>query len=134
MVVEENPILLILEKSNTKFEKWACKYGGGIVLKDDQVYMFGGFSSFLANSCEAFDLKLKEWKLINTLPIPCLYITAAVLNNEIILSGLHFDCCYSYNNSNFTSILPLSGNCYKLICEGWIFSCSILYENEECDN
>ena len=40
------------------------------------------------------------------------------------------NCCYSYNGSTFTSILPLSVG-YKIVCEGWILANSVLYEYKE---
>ena len=131
----ESYIVNFSEKSSEALPNGICKSSGGISLKEDKVYIFGGTSNYvIVNSCETFDLKLKEWRSINVLPKACTHVTAAVLNNEIILSGRQLNCCYSYNNSIFTSILPLTGDCYKLVCEGWIFAKSILYENKESNN
>ena len=131
----ESYLVNFSEKKYEALPNGICKHLAGISLKEDIVYIFGGRSdTAIVNSCEIFDLKLKEWKSINALPKACSSIAAAVLNNEIILSGYQFDCCYSYNNSIFTSILPLTGDCYKLVCEGWIFSKSLLYENKESNN
>ena len=131
----ESYLVNFSEKKYEALPNGICKHIGGISLKEDIVYIFGGRSGTdNVNSCEIFDLKIKEWKSINALPKPCTHITAAVLNNEIILSGYQFNCCYSYNNSVFTKILPLTGNCHKLVCEGWIFASSLLYENIGSNN
>ena len=86
-----------------------CKSCGGSTLKNNKVYIFGGYigNSTPANTCEVFDLTTKEWKSITPLPQASYYITAAILNNDIILSGYHLSSCYSYNDSTFTSILDL---------------------------
>ena len=132
---EKSYLINFSEKKYEALPNGICKRAGGICLKEDIVYIFGGRSGTdNVKSCEAFDLKLKQWKPINALPKSCTHITAAVLNKEIILSGRQFNCCYSYNNSIFTRILPLPESYHKLVCEGWIFANSILYENKESNN
>ena len=106
-------------------------YGGGSALKNNKVYIFGGYNGTVLNTCDTFDLKTKEWKSITALPQGSNSITAAMLGKDIILSGYHFSCCYSYNDSTFTSILTLPANIYKIVCEGWIYTNSILYENQD---
>ena len=105
--------------------------GGGSALKDNKVYIFGGYNKTVMNTCHAFDLNTKEWKLITALPQASYSITAALLGKDIILSGYQLNCCYSYNDSTFTSILNLPPSNYKIVCEGWIYSNSILYENQD---
>ena len=126
----------LINTKDQKYEKLAdgpgkC-YGGGSALKNNKVYIFGGNieRSTPTNTCDIFDLKRKEWKSITPLPQASDEITAALLNNDIILSGFHLNCCYSYNGSTFTSILDLTIGS-KVICEGWIFANSILYENRD---
>ena len=107
--------------------------GGGSALKNNKVFIFGGHNagSVPLNTCDLFDLKTREWKSITALPQASYAITAAVLNKNIILSGLQLSCCYSFNDSTFASILTLPGNVQKLVCEGWIYAYSILYENQD---
>ena len=107
------------------------EYGGGSALKDNKVYIFGGHNGTVMNTCDTFDLKTKEWKSITELPQGSHSITAAMLGKDIILSGYNFSCCYSYNDSTFTSILTLPANIFKIVCEGWIYANSILYENQD---
>ena len=78
--------------------------GGGTVLKNNKIYLFGGHNGAAMNSCETFNLESKEWKPIHELPKPSYGVLAANLNNEIILSGYHHDCLYSYNNSVYTAL------------------------------
>ena len=126
------------KKSVVKLKDGPVKDYGGAVLKNSKVYLFGGSSSdiLIMQSSEIFDLKENEWKSIHPLPAGgCYAVTAALQNNEIILSGLQFNCCYSYNDITYTNILTLDSNYYKIVCEGWIFANSILYENvEKCNN
>ena len=110
------------------------KKHAGSVFKNEKVYIFGGYHSSALRSCEMFDLKNREWSETHLLPQASHAITAACLNKEIILSGYELNCCYSYNDSNFTNVLNLPQSCYKLIAEGWIFAKSILYENQEENN
>ena len=105
--------------------------GGGSALKDNKVYLFGGYNGAAMNTCDTFDLKTKEWKSITALPQASNHITAAILGKDIILSGYQLNCCYSYNDSTFTSILTLPVSVYKIVCEGWIYANSILYENQD---
>ena len=122
----------VKEKNCEILEQGACKAYGGSVFKDNKVYIFGGvFNNSSVNSCETFDLASKKWKSIHALPQASHSLTAASLNKDIILSGYEMNYCYSYDDSTFTSILPLPANYYKIVCEGWIFACSVLYEYRE---
>ena len=94
------------------------------------MYIFGGHNGSSLKVCEAFDLKTKSWKSIHALPQVSCHVTAALLDKEIILSGYEMNCCYSYNGSTFTSILPLSVG-FKIVCEGWILANSVLYGYKE---
>ena len=111
------------------------KSSGASVLKDNKVYVFGGYNknNFLA-TCDTFNLLTKEWKSIHPLPQECNSMTAAILNKDIALSGYQIDCCYSYNDSVYSRILKLPSACYKILCEGWILAKSMLYENLQDDN
>ena len=108
-------------------------HSGGSVLKHDRIYLFGGNTgnSSPTTACSIFGLISKTWKSITELPKASYSITAAILGKNIILSGYHLNCCYSYNDSTFTNILTLTGNLYKIICEGWIYTNSILYKNKD---
>ena len=101
---------------------------GGAVLKGNKVYVFGGWCREAMATCDIFDLKLKRWESIIPLPKASESITAAVLNNEIILSGSRLECCYSYDGLVYKNILDLP-NGYKVVCKGWILASSYLYEN-----
>ena len=105
-------------------------FGGGSALKDNKVYIFGGWNGSVLSTCDTFDLKTREWKSITALPQASHQITAAILGKDIILSGNQLNCCYSYNDSTFTNILNLPINIFKIVCEGWIYTNSILYENQ----
>ena len=106
-------------------------FGGGSVKKNNKVYIFGGHErdEIPLNTCNAYDLKAKKWKAITPMPKASFGITAAILDYGIILSGYHLDCCYFYSHSTFLSILNLP-DCCKVVCEGWIFTKSTLYENQ----
>ena len=67
---------------------------------------------------------------ITELPQGCHCITAAVLDKTIILSGYEMKCCYSYNDSAFTSILTLPADTYKFVCEGWIYTNNTISWND----
>ena len=104
-------------------------------MKDNKVYIFGDNDedNIPTNTCDIFDLKRKEWISITPLPRNSDDITAAILNSDIIISGYNFRCCYSYNDSTYTKILDLPTG-PKVVCEGWIFTNLILYENQSQNN
>ena len=102
--------------------------GGGTVWKRNKVFLFGGNNGGVVNTCECFDLLLKDWKVIHPLPKASYSVLATLLNQEIVLSGFHHNCLYYYNESAYTSILALPANSYKIISEGWVYVNSILYE------
>ena len=106
-------------------------FGGGSALMNNKVYIFGGHDGSVLNTCNAFDLTTKEWISITALPQASYSITAAILGKDIILSGYHLNCCYSYNDITFTSILTLPKDVHKIVCEDWIYANSILYENQD---
>ena len=108
-----------------------CNAFQGSVLKDDKVYIFGGYTGGPLTLSETFDLKSNTWKSRNPLPCATQSVTAALLNKEIILSGFEMNCCYSYDDKVFSSILSIPARCYKIVCEGWIFASSTLHENIE---
>ena len=101
------------------------------VLKDNKVYIFGGHNGGYLNTSSTYDLLLKEWKSISPLPLDCICMTAALIGKDIILSGLQMGCCYAYNDLLFTSVVELPMGKQKIVCEGWIFCDSILYENRD---
>ena len=108
-----------------------CKNHGGSVLKADKVYIFGGYDGNAMNSSDMYDLKTKEWKSIAALPQASYYVTAALIGDQIIVSGYQMDSCYHYNDSGFQNVLKLAASVNKLVCEGWIFFNSVLYENKD---
>ena len=108
--------------------------GGGTVSKTNKVYIFGGYNTRILNTCDTcdtFDLVTKEWRSITALPQASHCITAGKVDETIILSGYEMSCCYSYNDSSFSSILTLPPCKYKFVCGGWIYTNSILYENQD---
>ena len=129
----ESYIINIKDKNYEQVTDGTCKYHSGSVLQDNTVYIFGGCNGPALDSCETFNLQTKEWRSFQSLPMACHSLTAAILNQEIIVSGYNMNSCYSYNGSDFKSILALSSG-YKVVCEGWILVNSVLYENEEGSN
>ena len=99
---------------------------------NNKIYIFGGYNG---ESCElesvAFDLRIREWKTIHALPKASDYMTAAVLNKYIILSGCNLNCCYSYDDSAYKNILSLPESCVKVVCDRWILADSVLYEYQK---
>ena len=124
-------LINIKDKNYETLKNGPTKGHGGSALKNNKVYIFGGDNGAVMNTCDTFDLNTKEWKSITALPQASDKITAAILGKDIILSGYELNCCYSYNDSTFTSILNLPVKVYKIICEGWICANSILYENQD---
>ena len=124
-------LINIKDKNYETLKNGPTKERGGSVLKNNKVYIFGGYNGVVLNTCDTFDLNTKEWKSITALPQASDRITAAILGKDIILSGYELNCCYSYNDSTFTSILNLPVKVYKFVCEGWIYANSILYENQD---
>ena len=108
------------------------KFSGASAFKDDKVYIFGGASigKNALNTCTTYEVVQREWKSISLLPMPCHQMTAAVVGNVIILSGIQMSCCYSYNDVAFVNVLRLPAHISKVVCEGWILCKSILYENQ----
>ena len=124
-------LINIKDKNYEILKNGPAKGYGGSALKNIKVYIFGGYNGSLMNTCDTFDLNTKEWKSITALPQVANSITAAMLGKDIILSGYQLSCCYSYNDSTFTSILTLPASVNKIVCEGWIYANSILYENQD---
>ena len=81
-------------------------------------------------------METNEWKLIQNLPQAAYHVTAALLNNNNVFTGLQLNCLYMYDDSSFSNILPLPPHINKIVCEGWILTNQILYENKEknCQN
>ena len=127
--------MINIKENNLKILKnGPAKEGGGLVLKNSKVYLFGGSNGNSLSKCDYFDLEIKDWKSTNSLPKASDSVTATLWNEEIILSGYNLNCAYSYNESVYTSILFLPENITKIVCEKWIFANSILYENQEDNN
>ena len=127
-------IINIKEKTFAKLQDGPAKSAGGSILKDNKVYLFGGWNGNEMNTCDYFNLQTREWKSIHALPQPSGGITASILNKEIILAGYKHECLYSYNESVYTNALVLPKGKMKLVYEGWIFVHSTLYENKEENN
>ena len=124
-------LINIKDKNYEILKKGPEKEGCGSALKNNKVYIFGGINGVFLKSCDTYDLMTKEWSSIAALPQASNSITAATFGKDIILSGYHMSCCYSYNDLTFTNILNLPENKDKIICEGWIYSNSILYKNQD---
>ena len=127
----ETYLLNIREKQFTALQSGPEKASAASVLKDNKVYIFGGHNLFALDTCDTYDLILKEWKSINPLPKPCTQITAGLIDRDIILSGLNFNCCYAYHDSVYINILNLPEDKEKVVLEGWILCDSILYQNKD---
>lgn len=105
--------------------KASPNYVAASVYKDGKVYIFGGS---LNAACEVFELSLKKWTRIQNLPIGLTMATAALKNNEIILSGYEASKVFTYNDIQFTEILDVQCNSHKVVCKGWVLTSSGLYE------
>ena len=127
----ETYLINLRERRCEILQNGPAKCAGGSVLKDSKVYVFGGGDPLSLNTCDTYDLKTKEWKLISPLPVPCFYITTVLLDKAIILSGQHMNCCYSYDDYTYKNILNLVASQHKIVFEGWILCGSILYENHD---
>ena len=124
----ETFIINIKDQRIEPLKRGQAKQRGASVLKDDKVYMFGGYNEIALRTCHVYDFKLNDWKQIDPLPKASTRMTAALIGKDIILSGLLVGCCYSYNDFGFTNIIDLPENSNKVVCEGWILCESILYE------
>ena len=125
-------LINIKDENYEKLKNGPTQIMSGSALKNNKVYIFGGYTGNQeTTACHTFDLKYKEWKSISALPQASRSITAAIIGDNIILSGIQFNCCYSYNDSTFTNILNLPYNEYKIVCEGWIYVTPVLYENQD---
>ena len=56
---------------------------------------------------------------------------ATVFNNNILLSGDGDSCVYMYNDLVYVNILALPFDKYKVLCDKWILSDGVLYENKK---
>ena len=132
---EEAYIINIKDKNYEPLVNGPCKSYGGSVLKNNKVYIFGGWNlSGMLDSCEIFDLGTKKWKPIHKLPQVSSNNTASLLNTDIVISGYHLDYLYLYNDSAFVRKLPLKANTYKIVCGKWIIVNCNLYEYEESNS
>ena len=82
-------------------------HGGGLAMKNNKVYIFGGWNGTDKNACETFDLKTKKCKSITALPKYSPNVTAAVLGEVIIVSGYELNSFYSYDDCNFNIIFKV---------------------------
>ena len=119
------------KKNYEKLKSGSVKTVGCLVFKNNKIYSLGGHNGSPLNTCEIFDLKTKEWKSIHNLLANSDHNSGTLLRNNIIITGYHFSCAYSYNDVVFTNILNLKSKTYSVACEGWILQNSILYENQE---
>lgn len=108
---------------------------GATIYKENKIFMFGGAHIWPTpiSSCEIFDISKRTWTETTPLPEPSYALTAAIMQNLIIISGYHLSCLYSYNGENFKSILQLPKNQLKLVCERWVVTEEALYENDCSD-
>lgn len=93
-------------------------HGGGLAMKNNKVYIFGGWNGTDKNACETFDLKTKKCKSITALPNYSPNVTAAVLGEVIIVSGYELNSFYSYDDCNFNIIFKVPAHCIKLFVRG----------------
>ena len=120
------------QKTFESFPDGPVKNNAASVLKNNKIYIFGGYNGSDLASCETFDLKTKQWGLIQNLPKSSRVMMASLCwNNNIILSGYFLSCLYMYNDLVFAKILNLPVNINKIVVENWIFVDKTLYEYEE---
>ena len=103
---------------------------GGSVLMNRKIYIFGGHNRQGPRKASYnFDLTTNTWSTIHDLPQVCSDVTAALLNKDILITGLEIDCCFCYDGTTYSRILSLENNRkYKLVCEGWLLTQSNIYE------
>ena len=124
-------LINVKEKTFKTITNGPNKVHAGSVLKNNKVYIFGGYNQHPLQTCESLSLNSVEWSSISPLPEISICTTAAILGNYIILSGYDLSCCYSYDDSAYVRILELNKNCLKVVCNGWILTESVLYENQQ---
>ena len=121
---------------------------GACVMKNNWVYVFGGYVSktlaFLSSDlssmkgCERFDLSTNTWKQIADLPVPSYCNMASMLNNKIYVVGRFFNPLLRYDTDKniYHEIIVLSQKeHYKVICDKWVLvDDDSLYEIGEGDD
>lgn len=102
----------------------------GSVYKDDKVYVFGGVKEIgELKKCRVYKFKQSQWEDIHDLPVECCHNTASIVNKNIILTGFHADTVWAYDDFTYSSILKVSIDNYKVICNGWVITSEVLFEN-----
>lgn len=94
-----------------------------LILFEDEVYSFGGYNEEALNDCEKFSLSRHLWSKIEQLPAPNYITTAALLNNEIFVSGYTSDSLFIYNplaNKFSVHDYKFTKNSCKIMYENWI--------------
>lgn len=134
--VGEAYLVNLIEKTAKALKSSTPRGAFASVFKNGKIYVFGGRTSKVSftNSSKTYEITLDKWTDIHSLPSSCGATSASVMNNEILITGFHFDKVYEYNDSSYFSVLDVHGDEYKLMCDGWIVTPSILFENEKNNN
>lgn len=123
----------IVDIQNKSYESLPCSVqrdAGGVVLKDNKVYVFGGIErkGVDLDICESFDLTTYEWTRLTPLPKESHANTASLNNDRILVTGFHFGNLLEYQENGFKELITLPGNCMKFIFENWIITSDELLE------
>ena len=123
-------LLNLASKSYECLKHGPARGRAALVLKEKKIYIFSKSDSQWESEqfCSQFDLQTREWTPIQRMPEKCQGITAALLNQDIIITGYELDSCYLYNESGYCKYMKLPSYKNKLICDGWILADSYLYE------
>ena len=114
---------------------------GGCVLKDQNIYVFGGANDQgLLKNCEKFDVNLFAWSSFSELPIASNGITTVLFENKVILTGNQLGNAFVYDitKNSYLPLISLPVNKYKCLCDRFllvnglnkIFECQSLSNNQ----
>lgn len=118
------------ERKCEKFPSGLIRWNGGSTYKDQKVFVFGGSNADdFMSSCQAFCLATKLWQTLPNLPFPLAHVTVSQSDDLIILTGYNTNKLLAYMDNEFSEILSLHNNSYKVLCTNWLVTSSTLYEN-----
>lgn len=125
----EKNTIEVLPSSGIKRSSSAC------VCKDGVIYVFGGMiGQDPTKKCNKFDFAQNEWGRVSDLPCESGSNTAAIANNQILVSGFYCPKVYSFKGSSYSDALVINDNSHKVLCGNWIITQNTLYVNENEKN